>query len=104
MSSNYATLDGNWEIVGLPSDYIVAIFMMSQIENYVTGTIEVSNDVTQNFGIEGNNNYPNVSLDFKVGSYTEFNFQGTFKDTNTVTGTLSGRFTGPATLSRSIYT
>lgn len=102
MSTQNATLDGNWEINGLPDNYIVVIFMMAQLEDYVTGALELSNDGTQSFQIEGNNNYPNVRLDFKPGDYTAFGFQGQFTDANTVTGTLSGQFTGAATLARTV--
>ncbi|HEX8175073.1 MAG TPA: hypothetical protein VF543_08140 [Pyrinomonadaceae bacterium] len=100
MTTDNATLDGNWELNGLPGNYIAQIFMMSQLGNDVFGTITLSNDETQNFQIEGNNNYPNVRLDFKVSTQTSFAFNGQFTDANTVTGTLSGKFTGSVTLSR----
>jgi hypothetical protein len=93
-------MDGNWAINGLPDDYIVIIFMLTQIENYVTGMIDISNDVTQNFQVEGNNNYPNVRLDFKVSSQTVFSFNGQFTGSDTLQGTLSGKYTGAATLTR----
>jgi hypothetical protein len=70
------------------------------VENYVTGILELANDETLNLSVEGNNNYPKVLLHFKSGASVLFAFEGAFTDENTVTGQLSGQFTGPATITR----
>lgn len=100
MCGETATLDGIWEFNGLPDEYIVTLFDLAQVENYVTGILEVSNDSTHNLSVEGNNNYPTVHLNFKEGAAVWFSFKGTFTDENTVTGQLSGQFQGAATFTR----
>lgn len=100
MTTYPATMDGDWAIEGLPDTYIVSTFMLAQLGNYVTGLLAVSNEGMQNFQVEGDNNYPHVVLDFKLGGATQFIFKGRFSDSNTVTGTLSGALEGSATLTR----
>lgn len=94
------TMDGNWEITGLPEEVIVAIFVLAQIDSYLTGLLDTSNGSSQNFAVAGSNNYPTVRLHFKLGLQVVFTFQGSFTDENTIEGSLSGQYTGPATLSR----
>lgn len=101
MSETTPTLDGNWQISGLPEGDNVVIFTMTQIDSSVTGTLDITSGSTQAYSVTGNNNYPDVVLDFKVGRQQVFTFKGSFTDDNTVAGSLSGQFTGAATLTRS---
>jgi hypothetical protein len=101
MTTQYASMQGDWGIEGLPPTYVVSLFTLTQVEDYVAGGLDISNDETLNLQVTGNNNYPAVSLNFnKTTGGTVFRFQGQFSDANTVTGTLSGKFTGSATLLR----
>ncbi len=102
MSVETPTLDGNWQMTGLPAGEIVVLFMLVQINaNLVSGDLDIANDSQQSFNVTGNNNYPGVLLDFNSGSQLAFTFTGSFTDDDTVTGTLSGQFNGPSTLTRS---
>jgi hypothetical protein len=100
MSESTPTLDGLWQISGLPQGDMVAIFTMTQVDNYVTGTLDIAGSSTQSYSVEGNNNFPNVALGFKLGRQQVFTFKGSFTDGNNVVGSLSGQYTGAATLSR----
>ena len=60
------TMDGDWSLGGLPLGYVISIFMMSEIEGFVTGALDLSNGINASYSVEGNNSFPDVTLNFKT--------------------------------------
>jgi hypothetical protein len=98
-----STLDGSWMLTGLPSHWTVIVLVLGQIQERVSGSLDISVDGTQqSFDILGSHDHPSLKIRFRSSTeLPSFDFEGTFVTLlgkRTITGVLSGGLSGPATL------
>jgi hypothetical protein len=97
-----------WLLNGLPLNYVGLMFLGWTI-NEVTGEVlqnptgtctitDTSSDTKYDYTVSGTIAKPDISLNVKSGDTVVFTFDGTFVKSNYIEGTLSGEFTGSASL------
>ncbi len=91
-------LQGFWGLAGLPGAEIRLLFF-AQVGDTVIGQLTVRvKGVQSSYRVSGQNQYPNVRLDFKANKEVKFTFTGRFIEDRKIKGELSGSISAKAIL------